>query len=209
MRISKDYEERKAEILQVAGDLFETKGYSKCTINDILSGVGISKGTFYYYFNSKEEVLDEIIENVSNIVFDRIKRVVDSKELTPEIKFINAFKAMRVEKEVDKNIMSELHKAENALMHQKSLKVIIEKTTPLLVQIVEEGSAKGVFDCDRPTEYMQIFMAAALTLTDEGIFEIEPEEQLNMINALVSVLEKMLNVKSGSLIDKLEEYFKE
>lgn len=208
MRISKDYEERKAEILQVAGDLFETKGYSKCTINDILSGVGISKGTFYYYFNSKEEVLDEIIENVGNIVFERIKMIVESKELTPEMKFIDSIKSMRVEKEVGRNVVAELHKAENALMHQKSLKVIIEKTTPLLVQIVEEGKEKGVFACDRPTEYMQIFMAATLTLTDEGIFEIEPQAQINMIKALASVLENMLSVKPGTMVNELEKHFK-
>ena len=64
MRISKEYDERKNEILDTAERLFHTKGYEKTTINDILKEVNIAKGTFYYYFKSKEEVMDALIEMV-------------------------------------------------------------------------------------------------------------------------------------------------
>lgn len=59
MRFSKKPDERKNEILDAAEMLFGTKGYSKTTNNDILNEVGIAKGTFYYYFQSKEEVMDD------------------------------------------------------------------------------------------------------------------------------------------------------
>jgi AcrR family transcriptional regulator len=36
MKVSKEYNERRNEILDMAGRLFSTKGYSKCTVNDIL-----------------------------------------------------------------------------------------------------------------------------------------------------------------------------
>jgi AcrR family transcriptional regulator len=41
--------------------LFFTKGYAKTTVNDVLQEIGIAKGTFYYYFKSKEEVMDAVV----------------------------------------------------------------------------------------------------------------------------------------------------
>ena len=64
MRIIKEYEERRKEILETAERLFLTKGYTKTTVNDILKEIGIAKGTFYHYFKSKEEVMDEIIMRI-------------------------------------------------------------------------------------------------------------------------------------------------
>ena len=61
-RIVKEADERRNEILDAAETLITEKGYSKTTIIDILNQVGIAKGTFYYYFKSKEEVMDAIIE---------------------------------------------------------------------------------------------------------------------------------------------------
>jgi AcrR family transcriptional regulator len=62
MRIVKEHEERKSEILDAAEQLFAARGYEAATVNDILGAVKIAKGTFYYYFKSKEEVLDTFIE---------------------------------------------------------------------------------------------------------------------------------------------------
>lgn len=64
MRIVKEAEEQKQAILDAAEILFTTKGYGKTTIMDILEAVGIAKGTFYYHFKSKEDVMDAIIERV-------------------------------------------------------------------------------------------------------------------------------------------------
>jgi AcrR family transcriptional regulator len=61
MRVIKEPEERRNEILDTAETLFFTKGYGKTTVNDILQAIGIAKGTFYYYFKSKEEVMDAVL----------------------------------------------------------------------------------------------------------------------------------------------------
>ncbi|HWT73144.1 MAG TPA: TetR family transcriptional regulator [Mobilitalea sp.] len=44
MRITKEFDERRKEILDTAERLFHTKGYEKCTVNDILKEVAIAKG---------------------------------------------------------------------------------------------------------------------------------------------------------------------
>ena len=66
MRVVKDAKERKNEILDVAERLFCTKGFDNTSTNDILKEIGIARGTLYYHFKSKEEILDAMIERLSN-----------------------------------------------------------------------------------------------------------------------------------------------
>lgn len=195
MKNSKEYNERRNGILDAAGRLFSAKGYNKCTVKDILDVVGIAKGTFYYYFNSKEEVLDAIIERVTEIVAMRAEEAASNPELLPVMKMLNIILSMRVEMEVDNNIMEELHKPENALMHQKSLNLIVTRVTPILVKVVDEGISQGIFKSDFPVQYMQIFLTSSITLLDDGIFQVKPEEQQMTLRALVALLEKMLGVQ--------------
>ncbi len=52
---------KRQDILDSAYELFTTKGFSNTTILNIALNAGVGKGTFYLYFNSKEEVRDELI----------------------------------------------------------------------------------------------------------------------------------------------------
>ncbi len=81
MRIVKEYEERRKEILEIAERLFLTKGYTKTTVNDILKEIGIAKGTFYHYFKSKEEVMDEIIMRIIKEDVTKAKRIVSNPDI--------------------------------------------------------------------------------------------------------------------------------
>ena len=51
------YDERRAEILDSAQKQFFLKGYETASVNEIIEAAGISKGTFYHYFESKDELL--------------------------------------------------------------------------------------------------------------------------------------------------------
>ena len=69
----------KDQILEVAYKLFLTKGYNQTSVQNIIDDVQIAKGTFYHYFNSKTELLDELTNNLvekeAKIIFDEIKNL--------------------------------------------------------------------------------------------------------------------------------------
>ncbi|MDF2700304.1 MAG: TetR family transcriptional regulator [Haloplasmataceae bacterium] len=207
MKISKEHNERKNEILNTAERLFSIKGYERCTVNDILNAVGIAKGTFYYYFKSKEEVLDAIIDRVTEIVIVRADKVASNPELSPIMKILYTILSMKIESEVDNEFLDQLHKPENALMHQKSLSSIVTRVTPILVKVVEEGISQGIFKSDHPAQYMKIFLTSSITLLDDGIFELNPEEQRLTLRALVALLEKMLGVEDELFWNVAKQYW--
>ena len=70
------------EIVVVAFKLFAQKGYSRVSVNEIIKEAGISKGCFYTYFNSKQEVFFAIVEN-SDMTKARLSTIIDCS-LTPE-----------------------------------------------------------------------------------------------------------------------------
>lgn len=205
MRITKEHDERRNEILDIAEKLFHIKGYDKCTINDILKEVGIAKGTFYHYFKSKEEVLDAIVSRYKDVVITKVNEVANNDVITLEEKLMGAFMSMRIIDQLDSGVINEMHKTENALLHQKILNQIVIDVAPILVKIIKEGVDRKVWRCKFPLEYMQIFLASSITLTDEGIFEFDGESQNKIMEALISVLEKMLDVSENSFIKLFKE----
>ncbi|MGG1632695.1 TetR/AcrR family transcriptional regulator [Rossellomorea sp. NRS-1567] len=50
----------KEKLTEHAVRLFDEKGFTVTSIQDIVESIGVTKGTFYYYFSSKEELLREI-----------------------------------------------------------------------------------------------------------------------------------------------------
>ncbi len=206
MRITKEYDERRNEILDTAEGLFHMKGYDKCTVNDILKAVGIARGTFYYYFKSKEEVLDAIVSRYTDFVVSRTYEILKKGDISPEEKLLHAFMSMRINNQVGSNILGEMHKTENALLHQKTLNQIVTAMAPVLARIIEEGIEKKAWSCRYPLQYMQIFLASSLTLTDKGIFELDADSQMKIMAALISMLEKMLDVPEDSFMQLFIKY---
>lgn len=207
MRVVKDYDERKQEILSVAQRLFAVKGYGKCSVNDILQEVGIAKGTFYYYFSSKEEVLDAIIMQITDKVRMRLDIIVKQSFETMEQKLLAVALGMRVESEVQEGLLDEFHKPENALFHQKSLVAMENTVLPYMVSVVEEGVRCQAFVCPYPKEYMQIFLTSALVLLDDGIFEMDSDEKQKSFRALIALLSQMLGIDGEKSWDMIMKYW--
>ena len=180
MRIVKEHDERKNEIIATAATLFAQKGYDQCSVNDILHAIGIAKGTFYHYFRSKEDVLDAVVSQTTNRIVARIQETA-GKDLMPEDKLFQVFLAMRADRKEDQALLQEMHKTENALMHQKNLVACVTELTPVLTRIVEDGIQAGVFRCAYPEQSIQIFLSAAFTLLDDGIFHIVPEKNVTIL----------------------------
>lgn len=64
-RLTPQGEERKAELLRQAAELFAERGYARTRVSDIVKAAGVAKGLFYWYFDNKDALFNELIEDTS------------------------------------------------------------------------------------------------------------------------------------------------
>ena len=77
-RISKAPEERRRDFLTAAKKLFSQKGYEKTSVSDIVTEVGVAQGLFYYYFRSKQECYEAVIEEEVEHCIKKIRDAIEN-----------------------------------------------------------------------------------------------------------------------------------
>ena len=195
MRITKDADERKNEILNAANELFARKGFDATTISDIIEKVGVARGTVYYHFKSKEDVLDALIERTNMELLTAAKKVADDKSIPVQDRFFQALRAMNAEDEA--GILEQMHRPQNALMHQKSREAFLVGATPILAEIIRDGIEENVFNTPFPYESVEMFMTYVSTVLDDGFLRLTEEERLPRIRAFIYNAEIVFGVKQG------------
>ncbi|QWI16753.1 TetR/AcrR family transcriptional regulator [Bacillus wiedmannii] len=210
MRIVKEYEERRKEILETAERLFVTKGYTKTTVNDILKEIGIAKGTFYHYFKSKEEVMDEIIMRIIKDDVAKAKVIVSNPNIPVLEKLFRVLMEQSPKSgDVKDKMIEQFHQPNNAEMHQKSIVQSIIHLSPVLAEILEQGIDEGIFSTPYPQETIELLLSSAQVIFDEGLFQWKPEEMMRRAKAYIKMMEASVGAKEGSFDYMLEFLIKQ
>ncbi|MFP4498934.1 MAG: TetR/AcrR family transcriptional regulator [Vulcanimicrobiota bacterium] len=179
-RITKKYEERKKEILQTAEFFFNTRGYQKTTIQNIINKLGIAKGTFYHYFKSKEDLLDQLTENLSSQGCQIIKSIINKAGLSAVEKMraitkeLGAFKAERIQIMAD--LTKVIYSEKNIAMAQKMKEKNYRKMVPLFTKIIEQGNREGLFSTPYPEEAAYFFLVIGEAVRDQLLKSINKED---------------------------------
>ena len=85
----KERELRKQNILDSALSVFKNKGFEGSTMDEIAKDADFGKATLYYYFNSKEEIFVEILNNGWKMIWESIEEEVHDHD-QPKETFINS-----------------------------------------------------------------------------------------------------------------------
>ena len=210
MRVVKEAEERKEEILDAAEKLFAAKGVDNTSTGDILNAVGIARGTLYYHFKSKEEILDGVIERITKQLMQDAREIVRNKELPVLERLTKAIMSLNVESKIGYEIMEQVHRPQNALMHQKMQVTLLTGINPILTELVEEGIEQGIFHTQYPESVVEIMMLYANTAFDElNLAGLGPEQREKKISGFIYNVERLMGMKEGSLQEVIMEIFRE
>ncbi len=201
-RRAKPAPERRAEILDVAKQLFITKGVKNTAMEDVAKQIGVAKGTLYYHFTSKEEILHALITRTSKLMTERAHSIVQSDMPAVE-KLLAVLAATRAEEE-ERELAEELHATGNAEFHILSIVESVRNLTPILTEIVEQGIAEGSFNTTQARENIEILLTSAGMLLDEGIFLGEAKEIPRRTVGLVNAAETLLGCKPGTFAQLLD-----
>lgn len=206
MRTVKEAEERKNEILDAADELFSQKGFDGTSTNDILAKVGIARGTLYYHFKSKEDIMDALIERYNVRILSAAQEVAEDKSIPVIERIIRAVMALNISGGSSQEIMDHIHKPQNALMHQKIHKVIIQGVPSILTEIILEGIEQGMFSTPYPYECMEMVVIYANTVFDDDMVAMTNEERASRMLAFICNVERLLGAESGSLMSVMRMF---
>ncbi|MBN1492779.1 MAG: TetR/AcrR family transcriptional regulator [Candidatus Omnitrophica bacterium] len=162
VRILKNYEDRKNELLATAQRLFYHHGYDQTSVNNIIEAVGVSKGTFYYYFKSKEDLLDCIIDTMSRNILREMGSVINEAGLDALTKFrkvIDVTRRWRIaNKELFMTVTKVMYRDENVFLRHKMDMRDLQLITPELSKIIKQGVHEGVFHISNPDDAAELIM---------------------------------------------------
>ena len=205
-RIVKDPEERKRELIDAAERLFITEGYAQTAISDIVNEVKVSQGTFYYYFDSKEDVLVAVLEKEIAIMESDFCQIANRSDLDEAVKLNSMFNRFISIATSGKKLMGYVHEGMNATLHKKLMKVRpFARIAPIMAEVISKGIDKGRFNVEHPLEtsyllLMLISSALRMFYLHETLSNSKDAEQggknfpENMHIALEDLLGRVLGV---------------
>ena len=209
MRIVKEAEERREEILDAAERLFAAKGFDSTSTGDILDAVGIARGTLYYHFRSKEDILDGVIQRITDRLIRDASAIVGRRELPVLERLTRAILSLNVESRIGVEIMEQVHRPQNALMHQKMQTTLLAGIQPILTGLVEEGVRQGIFHTRYPESVVEMTILYANTAFDElNVAGLSSEQRERKIAGFIENLERMMGMAEGGLREAIMPVFR-
>ncbi|RJP55914.1 MAG: TetR/AcrR family transcriptional regulator [Candidatus Auribacter fodinae] len=167
---SPEYEHRKSDLLNAARELFFVQGYEKTSVSDIIQKVGVAKGSFYYYFTSKEEILDTLIDDIALQGIEKVRDIVANSSLNALCKLNRVFKIARDWKLENRHMMQDtlrvLYDDKNLIIRHKLAQRNIALAVPEVASIIRQGIAEGMFNAVNPDDTAELIVFLGTALND-------------------------------------------
>lgn len=193
---------KKEAIIKAAGELLSEYPAEKISVDSIAKKAEIGKGSVYYYFKSKDEILSAVVERSYRTAvrgyFESIKNLPGLNAIE---KFRRLFESIIKDEYVDsqKNFLIDLQKTGNPDLREKMSKTAIYEISPVLKELLEEGIAEGTVRTDSPKESAEIIVAVLSSLfLGRRIIDEEKESMKKKLKIFSEVLETCLKTEKGS-----------
>ncbi|MGB3757642.1 MAG: TetR family transcriptional regulator C-terminal domain-containing protein [Rivularia sp. (in: cyanobacteria)] len=85
--------DKRSELIRVGSEIIVQRGFKSASLNDILTAAGVPKGSFYYYFSSKDDFGLAIIDDFAAQYQDRLKHLLDDVQFSPLTRLRNFFES--------------------------------------------------------------------------------------------------------------------
>ena len=199
-RITKDPQERMTEILDTAEEMFYANGYHETQITDIVKKIGVAQGTFYYYFKSKEEILEVLISRQIQAAANKVGQIVADKNSGPHRKLELVLEVMfRTIRYKDGLLFEFLYNDQYLHLMDKLVCKGKQIMSPSLTRVIEEGKEQGVFFVSHP-EIAQAFIGGIMETIFEATYEKVPAAiYAHYLETASMLIEKVLGLPDNSL----------
>ena len=188
---------KKDFILDTAQKLFMEQGFDQTSISQILEATQIARGTLYYYFSSKEEIMDAIIERTIERAFTASQAFADNRELTVLERLVGSMAALNLNHQEGEKVLLHLNQPQNALLHEKTNQILLERAPQILLPIIQDGIAAGDMKTDYPYESLEMILTYSLQAFGSSFQALPPEKQQQKLQAFLYLLETIFHSQQG------------
>lgn len=192
---------KKDLILDTMQKLMNEKPSQAISVSDIAREAGIGKGSIYYYFKSKEEILEAVIERTYSKAIEESERLLEVSHLDALTKMEIIFRACRDSSSelLRQESSTFLEMQQSALVHQQYIRIIIKKLRPILADIIRQGNQEGTMYCESPDEVAEIALLI-LTIKFDNQLSLQPPEQIRKtLDVFIYMLETSFHIEKGRL----------
>jgi AcrR family transcriptional regulator len=202
---------RREAFLDVAQRLIQTKGYEAMSIQDVLGELEASKGAFYHYFDSKQALLEAVIERFADDGLGAMAPVMEDPDLPALRKLETVFAGIARWKAERKDLVLAVMKVwnsdGNAIVREKLRRMTVARLAPFLAAVIRQGIDEEVIAPIDPDEtamvltaVMQGFQALAtdyFIARQAGIVTFEAVRR--SVATWTEAYERILGIPKGSL----------
>lgn len=195
-------------ILDAMQELMSTSSIQTISVSEIAQKAGIGKGSIYYYFNSKNDIIEAVIERSYSRVLDEGQALAASQDM-------GAFEKMEIIYQACLDSSLELKRQEalttfneqqqSALIHQKFVGIIISRLEPILTDIIRQGIAEGKIRCDYPEETARIILTILTVTLDNSLAPVSQEKITRVLAGFAWMLEESQDIPENTLQFLLEK----
>lgn len=185
--MAKTKEERRNEIIETAGKLFEEKGYEQTQVQDIVNEIGVAKGLFYYYFKSKDEVMEELADRYADAIIDAVNKLID-KDISTFDKINRIFQIFIDSAEKKFGIFMGILKVKNGITHERIFFNVGKKMVPLVTELILSGNDNGECNCSDPKFITEFLVSGLFNIMNQ----ISPDEKIDYLKEKLPTIKTMI-----------------
>lgn len=204
---------RRDELLDAAQRLFARNGYDATSVSQIIGELGVSKGAFYHYFESKEDLVEALacrFAKATAAQADELLRDPTMDAFSKLSAFLVTMRRHKIENVHELRATFEpLFRAENLQLYEKTQRAVVDVVRPILTRIIVEGVAEQTFDTPDPesaAETIMHLMTASRDLVTELYNTRDPrqfralgERLVAKMRYVATVIDRILGLPEGSI----------
>lgn len=192
-------QDKRKLIYDALEELMYTVPFKEISVESIAQKANIGKGSIYYYFESKDEILDSLIErSYRRAVREYLDNVKYEQTALGRIKQL--FKSV-IKKDFDdsrRNLIVTLHLNDDLVLHNKLKTVAVQELSPILTVLLEQGVQEGSIEMEYPKESAEIIVSVLTVFLDNGASVQDKNSMKKKLKIFANVLETCLKTSKGS-----------
>jgi AcrR family transcriptional regulator len=202
---------RREAFVNAAQTLIQTRGYEEMSVQDVLDELDASRGAFYHYFESKQRLLEAVVDRMVQGALAVLEPMVADPDVAAVRKLEGFFAGIARFKAERRDLVLAITRVwisdDNAIVREKLRHEMFIRLTPLLVGIVRQGCEERVFTATSPDHTGRVLVSLMYAFNESAV-ELFLARQVGTVTfeqvrrataANVEAFERILGLPPGSL----------